>query len=87
VFLPFGSFHERVVSAGSKTKLRAMSTSADSLVAFGQQHVTRGLGRLTEAVMTNGEGSFVTFEDGRRMLDFSCGIGVTNLGELLRAPQ
>jgi 4-aminobutyrate aminotransferase len=58
-----------------------MSTSSDSLVAFGQQHVTRGLGRLTEAVMTKGEGSYVTFEDGRKMLDFSCGIGVTNLGE------
>ncbi|KAG1752951.1 pyridoxal phosphate-dependent transferase [Suillus lakei] len=57
-----------------------MATSADSLVAFGQQHVTRGLGRLTEAVMAKGEGSYVTFEDGRRMLDFSCGIGVTNLG-------
>ncbi|KAG2108826.1 pyridoxal phosphate-dependent transferase [Suillus cothurnatus] len=57
-----------------------MSTSSDSLVAFGQQHVTRGLGRLTEAVMTKGEGSYVTFEDGRKMLNFSCGIGVTNLG-------
>jgi acetylornithine/succinyldiaminopimelate/putrescine aminotransferase len=31
--------------------------------------------------MTKGEGSYVTFEDGRKMLDFSCGIGVTNLGE------
>ncbi|KAG1777717.1 pyridoxal phosphate-dependent transferase [Suillus placidus] len=74
--------YERVVSAGSKSKSqsRAMATSADSLVAFGQQHVTRGLGRLTEAVMAKGEGSYVTFEDGRRMLDFSCGIGVTNLG-------
>lgn len=64
-----------------------MATSADSLVAFGQHHVTRGLGRLTEAVMAKGEGSYVSFEDGRRMLDFSCGIGVTNLGELLRPTQ
>ncbi|KAH7916583.1 acetylornithine aminotransferase [Hygrophoropsis aurantiaca] len=30
--------------------------------------------------MAKGEGSYVSFEDGRRMLDFSCGIGVTNLG-------
>ncbi|KAH7925531.1 hypothetical protein BV22DRAFT_1104896 [Leucogyrophana mollusca] len=57
-----------------------MATSSQSLVAFGQQHVTKGLGRLTEAVMSKGEGSYVSFEDGRRMLDFSCGIGVTNLG-------
>ncbi|KAG2138009.1 acetylornithine aminotransferase [Suillus clintonianus] len=46
----------------------------------GQQHVTRGHGRLTEAVLAKGEGSYVSFEDGRKMLDFSCGIGVTNLG-------
>ncbi|KIJ67795.1 hypothetical protein HYDPIDRAFT_107292 [Hydnomerulius pinastri MD-312] len=59
---------------------RGMATSADNLVAFGQHHVTAGIGRLTEAVMTKGEGSYVSFEDGRRMLDFSCGIGVTNLG-------
>lgn len=67
-----------------KSLSRAMATSADSLVAFGQRHVTRGLGRLTEAIMAKGEGSYVSFEDGRTLLDFSCGIGVTNLGELLR---
>ncbi|KAG1863861.1 pyridoxal phosphate-dependent transferase [Suillus subluteus] len=44
----------------------AMTTSAHSLVTFGQQYVARGLGRLTEAVMAKGEGS--------------CGISVTNLG-------
>jgi hypothetical protein len=79
----------RVPFAGGvpKSQRRAMATSADSLVAFGQQHVTRGLGRLTEAVMAKGEGSYVSFEDGRSMLDFSCGIGVTNLGELLLHSQ
>lgn len=30
--------------------------------------------------MEKGEGSYVTYEDGRKMLDFTCGIGVTNLG-------
>ncbi|KAH0827879.1 acetylornithine aminotransferase [Lanmaoa asiatica] len=30
--------------------------------------------------MSKGEGSYLSFEDGRRILDFSCGIGVTNLG-------
>ncbi|KAG1889831.1 pyridoxal phosphate-dependent transferase [Suillus subluteus] len=34
-----------------------MTTSAHSLVTFGQQYVARGLGRLTEAVMVKGEGS------------------------------
>ncbi|KAH7888680.1 acetylornithine aminotransferase [Phlebopus sp. FC_14] len=60
--------------------VRGMTTSADDLVVFGQRHVTKGIGRLTEAIMTKGEGSYVSFQDGRRMLDFSCGIGVTNLG-------
>ncbi|KAI0085168.1 pyridoxal phosphate-dependent transferase [Irpex rosettiformis] len=54
--------------------------SYDSLVAFGQKHVTKGLGRQVEGVMVKGEGSYVTFGDGKRFLDFTSGIGVTNLG-------
>ena len=50
--------------------------------AFGVKHVTKGLGRITEGIMTKGEGSYVEYDDGRRMLDFTCGIGVTSLGEL-----
>lgn len=57
-----------------------MATSSNDLVKFGQRHVTAGIGRLTEAVMSKGEGSYLSFEDGRRVLDFSAGIGVTNLG-------
>ena len=30
--------------------------------------------------MTKGDGSYVDYSDGRRFLDFTCGIGVTNLG-------
>ena len=63
------------------------STSAQShasLVEFGQKHVTKGLGRVVDAVLAKGEGSYVTLGDGRKMLDFTCGIGVTNLGELFR---
>ncbi len=51
-----------------------------SQVAFGQKHVTKGLGRQVEAVLVKGEGSYVILGDGRRLLDFTCGIGVTNLG-------
>ena len=56
------------------------SQSYTSLVNFGREHVTNGLGRQIEGVMTKGEGSYVTFGDGRTMLDFTTGIGVTNLG-------
>ena len=57
-----------------------------SLVELGQKHVTKGLGRQIEGVMTKGEGSYVTFGDGKRMLDFTTGIGVTNLGMLILSP-
>lgn len=58
------------------------STSDDyaSLVQFGQKHVTKGLGRQVEGVITKGAGSYVTFGDGKEFLDFTSGIGVTNLG-------
>ncbi|KAF8799070.1 acetylornithine aminotransferase [Phlegmacium glaucopus] len=54
--------------------------AAENLYAFGVKHVTKGLGRITEGIMTKGEGSYVVYDDGRRMLDFTCGIGVTGLG-------
>lgn len=60
-----------------------MSTSSDKLLEIGSKHVTKGLGRLTEAIITKGEGSYLTLHDGRKMLDFTCGIGVTNLGKLV----
>jgi len=56
------------------------TSSSDSLVEFGQKHVTKGLGRVAEGIMCKGKGSYVTFEDGKRMLDFTCGIAVTGLG-------
>ena len=57
--------------------------SAENLHAFGVKHVTKGVGRITEGIMTKGEGSYVEYDDGRRMLDFTCGIGVTNLGKIV----
>jgi len=51
-----------------------------SLVQFGQRHVAKGVNRLVNAVIKTGRGSYVYLEDGRKMLDFTCGIGVTNLG-------
>ena len=35
---------------------------------------------MTEGIMIKGSGSYVTYDDGRTFLDFTCGIGVTNLG-------
>ncbi|KAI0246431.1 acetylornithine aminotransferase [Lactifluus subvellereus] len=50
------------------------------LLEFGRRHVARGLNRLTEDMIQKGEGSWVTMHSGRKVLDFTCGIGVTNLG-------
>ncbi|GAA5878813.1 hypothetical protein JCM8547_004840 [Rhodosporidiobolus lusitaniae] len=51
-----------------------------SLASVGAKHVAKGVGRLTELVMVGGKGSYVEVEGGRQILDFTCGIGVTNLG-------
>ncbi|EUC64109.1 4-aminobutyrate aminotransferase [Rhizoctonia solani AG-3 Rhs1AP] len=48
--------------------------------AFGAEHTARGVSRLVNGVITKGEGSYVTFDDGRKLLDFTTGIGVTGLG-------
>jgi hypothetical protein len=72
--------------AGS-TRTFASSSSPNALsakeyVSFGQAHVAKGLSRLVEDVIQSGQGSWVTMTSGKRLLDFTCGIGVTNLGEL-----
>lgn len=54
--------------------------AAAKLTEFGVKHVARGIGRLTNEVFESGAGSYVNTASGRRMLDFTCGIGVTNLG-------
>ncbi|KAJ7754589.1 acetylornithine aminotransferase [Mycena metata] len=57
----------------------ATSSDASSLLDYGR-NVTNGLGRITEGIITSGKGSYVEYADGRKMLDFTTGIGVTGLG-------
>lgn len=54
--------------------------SAQKLLSVGQRHVARGIGRLKNEIFESGSGSYVQMLDGKRYLDFTCGIGVTNLG-------
>ncbi|PPQ79137.1 hypothetical protein CVT25_002870 [Psilocybe cyanescens] len=71
------------VTGGVQPHLRGLTTNStptEDLHDFGVRHVTKGLGRITEGIMTKGAGSWVTYDDGRKYLDFTCGIGVTNLG-------
>lgn len=54
--------------------------SLTKLAQFGVKHVAKGIGRLSTEVLESGSGSYVTTVEGRKMLDFTSGIGVTNLG-------
>ncbi|MCJ1453920.1 hypothetical protein MMC28_004269 [Mycoblastus sanguinarius] len=54
--------------------------SASALAQFGTKHIAKGIGRLSTEVIESGSGSYVTMVGGRKMLDFTCGIGVANLG-------
>ena len=43
-------------------------------------HIASVWNRTTDLIIARGEGCYVYTLDGRRYLDFSCGIGVTNTG-------
>ncbi|WFD18955.1 4-aminobutyrate--2-oxoglutarate transaminase [Malassezia caprae] len=47
---------------------------------YGAQHLTRGIGRLSQHVFVEGRGSYLTTDTGKRLLDMTSGIGVVNLG-------
>ncbi|KAJ7054529.1 acetylornithine aminotransferase [Mycena amicta] len=70
-----------LLSASPSSPRKSMSTTTDtsSLLKYGA-NVTKGIARITPGIMTKGRGSYVEYDDGRTMLDFTCGIGVTNLG-------
>ncbi|KAF1830566.1 4-aminobutyrate aminotransferas-like protein [Decorospora gaudefroyi] len=48
--------------------------------AFGEQHIAKGIGRLTKHVFDEAKGSFITTDKGVKLLDLTAGIGVVNLG-------
>ena len=52
-----------------------MNTATMS-AAFGDEHITTGVGRLTEDVLAKGEGCHVYTEDGKKMLDMTSYVGV-----------
>uniref|UniRef100_A0A0G4HN67 4-aminobutyrate aminotransferase n=1 Tax=Chromera velia CCMP2878 TaxID=1169474 RepID=A0A0G4HN67_9ALVE len=67
----------------SRWKGRACFSSRSnesSLAEFGKAHVCPGIGRLTDHVVHKGDGSWLETVDGKRLLDFTSGIGVCNVG-------
>ena len=57
----------------------ANETSFDA-AAFGEQHIAKGIGRLTKHVFEEGKGTYITTDQGKKLLDMTAGIGVVNLG-------
>ena len=43
-------------------------------------HMTPAWSRIFNFVAARAEGSYIYTDDGRKLLDFTCGIGVTNTG-------
>ena len=56
------------------------AAQAAQLTKFGLKHVAKGIGRISTEVIESGSGSYVSMVSGRKFLDFTCGIGVANLG-------
>ncbi|KAJ3997323.1 acetylornithine aminotransferase [Lentinula boryana] len=69
-----------LVRHGNRYVSASSLPSPAALNDFGKHHVTKGLARISEGVMARGQGSYVEYLDGKKLLDFTCGIGVTNLG-------
>ncbi|KAL6155176.1 hypothetical protein ACJQWK_01360 [Exserohilum turcicum] len=63
----------------SFTTTRPASSEMDA-AAFGEQHIARGIGRLTKHVFEDGKGSYITTDKGVKLLDMTAGIGVLNVG-------
>lgn len=69
----------------TQSTLRSFSStrraSADlDATSFGEQHIAKGIGRLTKHVFEDGKGTFITTDKGVKLLDLTAGIGVVNLG-------
>lgn len=52
-----------------------------ALLEGGRKHVTPALGRLHDHIIVKGQGAQVWDEEGKEYIDFTAGIGVTNLGQ------
>jgi 4-aminobutyrate aminotransferase len=56
-------------------------SAATKLAQFGKKHIAHGIGRSTELVIDKAKGIYVYAVDGKKYLDLTTGIGVTNTGK------
>lgn len=59
-----------------------MSSTVQKLAQFGKKHIARGIGRSTELVIEKAKGTYVWSVEGKKYLDLTTGIGVTNTGKV-----
>lgn len=57
-----------------------MTTNTSTLYAENFPHMAPVWSRIFNFVAERAEGSYIYTDDGRKLLDFTCGIGVTNTG-------
>lgn len=57
-----------------------MPAASFDAAAFGETHITKGIGRLSKHVFEDGKGCWITTDKGVKLLDMTAGIGVCNLG-------
>jgi len=85
IFLPHSPtmLTRRVLSSTlrSATFTRTLCTAREEKgSAWGEKHMHPSMPRLMSVPVKGGKGSYLEMEDGRKLLDYSTGIGVTNTG-------
>lgn len=60
---------------------RLNMSSVSKLAQFGKKHIAHGIGRSTELVIEKAKGTYVYTAEGKKYLDLTTGIGVTNTGK------
>lgn len=66
--------------APSATQTNGDTNGHMDAAAFGEQHITPGIGRMSKHVFEEGKGAWITTDKGVKLLDMTAGIGVVNLG-------
>lgn len=70
----------RLVTSILNTFAPGRSYSSKAGVEFASKHLHPSIPKILSSPIKSGKGSYIELEDGKKLLDFTCGIGVTNTG-------
>ncbi|KAK1922319.1 putative ornithine-oxo-acid aminotransferase [Papiliotrema laurentii] len=74
------SYASHIAPLPSAAKGLEMTTETAGLLEIADRHITKGLGRMRDHIFKEGKGLRVLTTEGKQLLDFTSGIGVTSLG-------